>query len=154
MQTAQIKPGAVYAYERGDRFVRFHVDAIITRKAADATKSVIEGYIVEDHKGGTPALLKVEPGKLDGPYDQRMELVKRQEQEAADKKAAEIAKKKQAEQDRLTLYAFVGEEPPNDATAYHQLFRISFGSIDLSNEGQRRLIEAIRGKMESNNVKA
>lgn len=145
MQTAQIKVGEVYAHKRDNKLVRVHVYAIITRKAADATKSVIEGYIVEDRKEGQVArMMKFEPDELLGPYAAQAELAKRAEQEAIDKKAAEIAQDKQAQQDRLALYAFVGETPPKDTKEYRQLFRVSFGSVDFSNDGTRRLIEAVR----------
>lgn len=151
MQTAQIKAGTVYAYKRNDEWVRFFANAIITRKTAGETKSVIEGYIVEDHKDGVaPATLKVEPGKLDGEYGQRMELVERQKQEAADKKARDIAKAERAHEDRLALYAFVGEEPPEDATAYHQPFRVSYGTLDFSNEGEKLIVAMVRALQAAN----
>jgi hypothetical protein len=142
MQTAKIKPNEVYAYKRRDGVVvRFYVNAIVTRKQVDHTKSNIEGYVVEDRNAKAGSIITVDPNDLLGEISAHEELRKRQEQEAAEKKKREEEQKEKALQDRLALYAFVGEQPPKDAKDYNQMFRVTYGSLDFSNAGQRRLIE-------------
>jgi hypothetical protein len=144
MQTAKIKPNEVYAYKRRDGVVvRFYVNAIVTRKQADVTKSKIEGYVVEDRNAKAGSIITVDPNDLLGEISAHEELRKRQEQEAADKRKREEEQKEKALRDRLTLYAFIGEQPPEKAGEYSQMFRVTFGSLDISNTGERRLIDKI-----------
>lgn len=145
MQASQIKVGEAYAYKRGGGYFRFYVNSITTHKAISRTTNTIEGYILEDRKSGTAThMLTVEPSELDGAYDTKIELVKRAEQEAAEKKQKEIERHKAALRDRLALYAFVGEKAPSDPTNYRQLFRLSYGSdVDISSEGTRAIIDRV-----------
>lgn len=145
MQTNKIKIGEVYAYRRHAVMIaqRFKVTAIVTRKTEGETKSTIEGFILDDREPGDKKL-SIEPDQLKGPIAEYEELRKRAEQEAADKKRQDEERAAQALQDRLALYAFVGEPAPKDPKQYHQMFGVSLGSVDIRHDGQKRIIERIR----------
>ena len=132
MQAAKIKVGEVYAYWRGSEYVRYAVDAKITRNEGDRAQTTLEGRIIEDGRAALKFTLS--PEDLKGPYQEVAELVER--------KAKEDAKRAATERDRLTLYRFVGVKPPKGKD-YDQPFRASYGSVDIRQAGVRLLIEKI-----------
>ena len=145
MQTSKIKVGEVYALHRGQGLVRFHVTEIVTRKGLDKATNEIVGNIIEDNKPGVRASdIKVEPGDLLGPYAEQAELVERKAKEDAEREAKQVARDKEARADRIALYRFVGIEPPKDAKAFHQHFSLSYGSVDIRNEGKVAIIARVR----------
>lgn len=151
MQTAKIKIGEAYAYKRGGERFRFLAESIVTRKNSNGTTSMVEGYVVEDHKEGEKInRFSVEPGDLEGPFAEYEELRKRREQEAEAKRVRDAERNATALQDRLALYAFVGETPPKDVTEYRQLFRVTYGSLDISNDGQAKIIDVVNAMQAAN----
>lgn len=148
MQTAKIKVGELYAYRRSGSHVTFVVDAIVTRKEGDKATNTIEGWIKEERKDGeNPTILKLDPSDLEGPIEQFEALLKKKQEEEAARKAAAEEREQQAKADRLLLYKFVGVNPATDRKEYHQMFRASYGSLDISREGQTKLIAKIRELM-------
>ena len=146
MQTSKIKPGEIYAMKRGDSLVRFHVTEIVTRRSTDdRAKNEIMGYVVEDRiaGGGREIEFKVDPEHLLGPFAEHEELRVKAEQEEAARQAKKAAADKQARADRIALYWFVGAEVPKNPGEYHQLFRASYGTVDISSDGKRELIARI-----------
>ena len=150
MQASKITVGSEYAYKRGDGYVRFHVESIVTRRKLDKTESTIEGYIVED---GTKTTIKLDPRNLQGPYQEIAELAERKAKEDAERKAKADEDEAARQRDRLTLYRFVGIKPPKDAKVYDQHFRCSYGSVEIRSEGVRALIERIEKLEQDRNAK-
>ena len=145
MQTAKVKVGELYALKRRGELVRFYCTEIVTRKSAqDNTRSEFFGTIVEDHKDGEKnTVINVNPADLLGPFAEQAELVERKEREDAERKEKADAREKQARVDRLALYEFVGVKPPVKLDDYRQLFRCSFGSVDISSEGKAAIIASV-----------
>lgn len=142
MQTRSIQIGSEYAWKRGDSHVRFRVTAIQTEKNSSGTTNKIVGYVTDDntpHKSWT-----LDPSNLLGPIAEYDELVKRKQEEEAKRKADEEQRQEQALADRRLLYKFVGKDVPRDSKEYHQMFRVSWTAVDISNEGQKALIARIR----------
>ena len=150
MQTSKIKVDSIYAYKRGGEYVRFVVDAIITRKSVHKTESEIEGRIVEDAGN---VKIRLDPGSLEGPYEEMAALVERKAKEDAERKTKQEAADAKARKDRLTLYRFIGVPAPKDVKAYEQPFRIDYGAtVDIRREGVALLIERIE-KLEAEKPK-
>jgi len=150
MQTAKIKVDGIYAYKHGGDYVRFVVDAIITRKSVHKTESQIEGRIVED-AGNTK--IRLDPALLEGPYEEMAALVERKAKEDAERKAKADEAEAKARRDRIALYRFVGMPAPKDAKSYDQPFKLDYGStIDIRREGVKLLIERIE-KLEADRPK-
>lgn len=145
MQTSKIKIGETYALPRGQGLVRFHVTEIVTRRTSDGpATNEIKGYVVEDRKpGSSPPDWKVEPADLLGPYDEQAELVERKKQEDAEREVKAKEREKQARRDRLALYAFVRAEAPKNPKDYHQMFSITFSSVEIRSEGKQAIIDRI-----------
>jgi hypothetical protein len=149
MQTSKIKLGEEYAMKRGDTLIRFHVEEIVTRKDLRKTSSELVGYIVEDTKPGMGRTqINVDPSDLIGPYAEQLELVEREKREKAEYERKEKEQSEQAAVDRITLYRFVGEEPPiGDASQYRQPFRLTGyrgATVDATEEGMKLLVARIR----------
>jgi hypothetical protein len=151
MQTAKIKLNEAYAYRRGGEMFRFQAEAIVTRKNSSGTESMVEGYVIEDHKPGEKInRFSVEPRDLHGPYAEHEALRERNRKEAEAKKVRDAERNTKALQDRLALYAFVGVTPPKDVTEYRQLFRVSYGSLDMSNDGQAKIVDVVNALQAAN----
>lgn len=146
MQTSKIKIGEIYALHRGSVMQRFHVTEIVTRRTSDGpATNEIRGYVLEDSKSGVrPMDFKVDPTDLIGPYAEQAVLAERQKQEDAEREAKQKEREKQALADRLALYAFVRVEPPKNVKDYHQMFSVTYGSVDIKSDGREAIIKRIR----------
>lgn len=150
MQAAKIKVGELYAYWRSGSHVTFCVEATVTRKdGSDKATNIIEGYVKEDWKQGStkPPLLKLDPADLLGPIAEYEELQRRKQAEDDKRKAEQEERIRQSKADRLLLYRFVGVDADKDRAEYRQMFRAHYGSLDISREGQAKLIAKIRELM-------
>jgi hypothetical protein len=145
MQTSKVKLGELYAYKRGNDYVRFRVTATHTSRTQSRTSTEIEGHILEDAKDGQAGrTVKLDPAHLEGPYDQVAALVERKRLE--DEARAQKTKTDEAEiaRQRCVLYRFVGVDAPKNAKDYHQLFRDAYGNnVDISKEGVKALVAKI-----------
>lgn len=142
MQTSKIKTDGVYAIKRGDNLERFAVDEIVTTKSSNQSSSKIVGYVIKD---GTRAhKLTLDPSDIIGPYEEQAALVEQKQREDEARKLRQEERERQAHADRKSLYKFVGAEVPRNAKDYHQLFRVSFSSLDWSSEGKEAIVKKVR----------
>lgn len=153
MQASKIIPGKTYAVRRGEALLRFRVrevNTITQRKQANRSphdsRSEIVGYFVDRADNGGPVEpATLAPDDIQGEYTQFAELVERAAKEKAEREAKEKAERKQAQADRLALYAFVGLEPPQKADEYGQPFYLpSYGNVQVREDGVRLLVDKIR----------
>jgi len=143
MQTSKISVGEVYAIKFGGADARFNVTKIVTTKDTGGTKSSIVGNVIEDGgKRGTE--LHLDPSAIIGPFDAVAELAAKAQREKEERERAAAEREAQAIADRRALYRFVGETPPRNVKEYHQLFRATYGSVDISTEGKALLIAKIK----------
>jgi hypothetical protein len=147
MQASKIVPGLVYAVRRGEALLRFRVievNTITKRRSAnrsphDSTSEIVGHWL----DGDTPRKGELPPDDILGKYEDYAELVERKRQEEAATEAKRTADAKQAKADRLALYAFLGIEPPQKADDYSQIFRVSFGRVEINSEGARAIVARI-----------
>ncbi len=93
MQTAQIKLGEDYAYDRGADVVRMRVQEIITRKSYDKTTSTIAGIIFHDNVEGTCERVEVSPKDVIGAFREHQALVAKREAAEAERLRVKNEKK-------------------------------------------------------------
>jgi len=93
MQTAQIKLGEDYAYDRGHDVVRMRVQEIITRKSYDKTTSTIAGIIFHDDVEDTRERVEVSPKDVIGRFDEHQRLVAKREAAEAERQRERNEKK-------------------------------------------------------------
>jgi hypothetical protein len=155
MQGSKILPGKVYGLDRGNRLVRFNVDAVIQRRdRADGSphdyKSFVEGFILEDRDDGEmPERLTIPAKSLLGPYQDIVELRERAAAERAERDAKEEERKRRQHVVRRWLYDLVKGQVPEEDN-HRQLFRTSYSGVDISTEGVNALIAVIEGKDNDN----
>jgi hypothetical protein len=153
MQGSKILPGKVYGLDRGNRLVRFNVDAVIQRRdRADGSphdyKSFVEGFIPEDREDGErPERLTVPAKSLLGPYEDIVELRARAAAEKAERDARDTERLRRRQVVRRWLYDLVKTQVPLEDN-HSQLFRSSYSGVDISTEGVNALIGVIEGKRE------
>ena len=142
MQTSKIKTDGVYAIRRGANLERFAVDEIVTTKSVDKSTSKIVGYVIKD--GKREHKLTLDPSDIIGPFEEQAALVEQKRVEDEKRKLAAEERERQARADRRALYKFVGAEVPRNEKDYHQLFRMNYGSVEISGEGKTELLKKIR----------
>jgi hypothetical protein len=153
MQGSKILPGKVYGLDRGNRLVRFNVDAVIQRRdRADGSphdyKSFVEGFILEDREDGAmPERLTVPAKSLLGPYQDIVELRERAAAERVERDAKDAERLRRRQVVRRWLYDLVKAQVP-ETDNHFQLFSTGYSSVDISTEGVNALIVVIEGKRE------
>jgi hypothetical protein len=153
MQGSKILPGKIYGLDRGNRLVRFNVDAVIQRRdRADGSphdyKSFVEGFILEDREDGEmPERLTVPAKSLLGPYQDIVELRERAAAEKAERDAKDAERLRRRNVVRRWLYDLVKEQLPEENN-HSQLFRTGYSGVDISSNGIDALIGVIEGKRE------
>lgn len=155
MQASKIVIGKVYAIKGDEGLKRFNVTSVVTIRSRNTGSphdysSHVHGTIIGD--GGHPVgeVIKVNPDKVLGPFEDYVELVEKQKAEKAAREAASKAVEDRATKLRLALYALVNKQAPpaNDRYNYSQPYRVSSGgSLDITQEGVAWLLEALeKGK--------
>lgn len=154
MQASKIIPGLIYAIVRHNKaddtrdLLRFRVAEVNTitkrrtanRSPHDSRSEVVGVYLDGEN---APRQATIDPDHLAGEYKEFAELVERKAKEDAEQKAKQDADAKQAEADRLALYAFVGVTAPAKVAEYSQLFRAHWGKVDVSSDGVRAIIDRV-----------
>ena len=69
--------------------------------------------------------------------------MERKRQEDAERQAKKEAADRQAKYDRRALYHFVGAEVPKNSNDYHQMFRLTYGGLDITSDGKRAIIARV-----------
>ena len=158
MQASKIVIGGLYAIklENGD-LVRFEVSEVVTRRVSNHGnphdyKSHVLGRVREgkpptgDGSTVAPEVLKLDPDRILGGFDQYVELVERARAEKAALEKENIEKTEQAIELWRLLYEKAGMPPAsNDPSSYKQPFKVNYGrALEISYEGIGPLLNALR----------
>jgi len=151
MQASKIVIGSIYAINSPadkEKLVRFSVSSITTTKTGNSPRdyrSAINGQIVAADRapGEEAVVLKLHPDAILGEWTAYSTLVARRKEENARAEAEREAKAARAMDVRRLLYRLVNVAPPENATDYGQLFRVSWSGLDIDEEGIGLLLEAL-----------
>ena len=152
MQASKIMIGKVYAIkaDRGEGLKRFNIVSVTTVRSRSTGSphdysSYVSGTVLNDDGHPVGDVIKIDPEKVLGPFEDYAELVAQKKAQDAAREAATKAVNDRADKLRLTLYALVDQEAPpgNDRYNYSQPFRASSGSLEISQQGVQWLLEAL-----------
>jgi len=148
MQTSKVRIGDTYAIVVGRRTVRFHVEAIVSRKLQNKGNAAnsIEGHIHSEDRldEGDDKLLSVEASALIWPFEEVAELRAKAVAERAEE--YRIATEEKADRVALfeLLHALIGKPTTATLTGSEHYRLCSYG-VDILKPGVKPLLAALRG---------